>query len=42
MITYIESFSEDANVSVKLVQKIALALGVPFRRLFQEVDMTKA
>lgn len=41
MITYIESFSDDANVSVKLIQKLAQALGVPFRRMFQEVDMTK-
>ena len=41
MITYIESFSDKANASVKIVQKIAQALGVPFRRMFQEVDMTK-
>jgi len=41
MITYIESFSDKANASVKIVQKIAMALEVPFRRMFQEVDMTK-
>jgi DNA-binding XRE family transcriptional regulator len=42
MITYIESFSDKANTSVKVVQKIAKALGVPFKRMFQEVDLTKA
>lgn len=42
MITYIESFSDKANTSVKVVQKIAKALDVPFNRMFQEVDLTKA
>lgn len=41
MITYIESFSDKANASVKVVQKIAVALGVPFNRMFQEVDLTR-
>ena len=41
MITYIESFSDKANASVKIVQKIAQAFGVPFRRMFQEADLTK-
>jgi DNA-binding XRE family transcriptional regulator len=41
MITYIESFSDKANTSVKVVQRIAEALGVPFKRMFQEVDLTK-
>src|SRR6185436_4400328 len=38
MITYIESFSDKANTSVKVVQKLAKALGVPFNRLFEIVD----
>jgi putative transcriptional regulator len=41
VITYIESFSDKYNTSVKIVQKLARALGVPFRRMFQEADLTK-
>jgi DNA-binding XRE family transcriptional regulator len=44
VIAYIESyqsFEESYNASVKLILKIAKALGVPFSRMFQEVDLTK-
>lgn len=45
VIAYIEtyqSFEDSYNASVKLLIKIGRALGVPFSRLFQEVDLTKA
>jgi DNA-binding XRE family transcriptional regulator len=42
VIAYIESYSDGYNTSVNIVQKIARAFGVPFRRMFQEVDLTKA
>lgn len=44
VIAYIESyqtFEESYNASVKLILKIAKALGVSFSRMFQEVDLTK-
>ena len=44
VIAYIESyqtFEESYNASVKLILKIAKALGVPFSRLFQEADFTR-
>lgn len=44
VIAYIESyesFEKSYNATVKLILKISHALGVPFSRLFHEVDLTK-
>jgi DNA-binding XRE family transcriptional regulator len=41
LIGYIESFSSKSSPSVKNVQSIAKALGVNFKRLFEDVDLTK-
>jgi DNA-binding XRE family transcriptional regulator len=41
VIAYIESYSDSYNTSVNIIQKIAKAFAVPFRRMFQEVDLTK-
>jgi len=42
VIAYIESYSNGYNTSVNIIQKIAKAFGVPFSRMFHEVDLTKA
>jgi DNA-binding XRE family transcriptional regulator len=41
VIAYIESYSDGYNTSVNIVQKLARAMSVPFRRMFEEVDLTK-